>query len=49
MQKLTLATLSTLAFTLASTSEFALDGTITFNGDITDVTCTLNGGGIAMG
>ena len=49
MQKLTLATLSTLAFTLASTSVFALDGTITVNGVITDGTCTLNGGGFAMG
>ena len=41
MQKLTLATLSTLAFTLASTSIFALDGTITVNGAVTDQTCTL--------
>jgi len=41
MQKLTLATLSTLAFTLASTSVFALDGTITVNGAVTDGTCTL--------
>ena len=43
MKKLTLATLSTLAFTLASTSVFALDGTITVNGVITDGTCTLRG------
>ena len=43
MKKLTLATLSTLAFTLASTSVFALDGTIRVNGAITDQTCTLQG------
>ncbi|ENV15143.1 fimbrial protein [Acinetobacter guillouiae] len=41
MKKLTLATLSTLAFTLASTNVFALDGTITVNGVVTDQTCTL--------
>jgi len=41
MQKLTLATLSTLAFTLACTNVFALDGTITVNGVVTDQTCTL--------
>ena len=41
MKKLTLATLSTLAFTLASTSVFALDGTITVNGVVTDQTCVL--------
>ena len=43
MKKLTLATLSTLALTLSSTSVFALDGTITVNGAITDQTCTLRG------
>ncbi|MGR2922319.1 fimbrial protein [Acinetobacter sp. 1125_18A] len=41
MQKLTLATLSTLALTLACTQVFAVDGTITVNGVITDGTCTL--------
>ena len=49
MQKLTLATLSTLALTLACTQVFAVDGTITVNGVIADGTCTLNGGGFAMG
>ncbi|MFW2106085.1 fimbrial protein [Acinetobacter guillouiae] len=39
MKKLSLATLSTL--TLASTNVFALDGTITVNGVVTDGTCTL--------
>jgi len=43
MKKLTLATLSTLALTLASSSVFATDGTITINGVITDGTCTLQG------
>ncbi|MEQ1320459.1 MULTISPECIES: fimbrial protein [Acinetobacter] len=41
MKKLTLATLSTLALTLASTNVFAVDGTLTVNGVITDQTCTL--------
>ncbi len=50
MKKLTLATLSTLALTLSCTQVFAVDGTITVNGVITDGTCTLNGdGGFAMG
>ena len=49
MKKLTLATLSTLALTLACTQVFAVDGTITVNGVIADGTCTLNGGGFAMG
>lgn len=40
MQKLTLATLSTLALTLACTQVFALDGTLTVNGAVTDQTCT---------
>jgi major type 1 subunit fimbrin (pilin) len=43
MQKLTLATLSTLALTLPFTSVFALDGTITVNGVVIDGTCTLRG------
>ncbi|MFW1853280.1 type 1 fimbrial protein, partial [Acinetobacter guillouiae] len=43
MQKLTLATLSTLALTLASTNVFAVDGTITVNGAVTDQTCILQG------
>ena len=49
MQKLTLATLSTLALTLVSTNVFAVDGTITVNGVITDGTCTLQGSAYAMG
>ena len=49
MQKLTLATLSTLAFTLASTSVFALDGTITVNGVVTDQTCVLLAKGFGGG
>ncbi|WP_151802561.1 fimbrial protein [Acinetobacter guillouiae] len=48
MKKLTLATLSTLAFTLASTSVFALDGTITVNGVVTDQTCVLLAGIIGI-
>ncbi|MDN5418487.1 MAG: type 1 fimbrial protein [Acinetobacter sp.] len=43
MKKLTLATLSTLALTLASTNVFAVDGTITVKGAVTDQTCTLQG------
>ncbi len=43
MQKLTLATLSTLALSLSCTSVFAVDGTITVNGVITDGTCILQG------
>ncbi|MDN5418488.1 MAG: type 1 fimbrial protein [Acinetobacter sp.] len=53
MKKLTLATLSTLALTLACTNVFALDGTITVNGAVTDQTCTLqassSSGGFATG
>ncbi|MFW1746352.1 fimbrial protein [Acinetobacter guillouiae] len=53
MQKLTLATLSTLALTLACTNVFALDGTLTVNGVVTDQTCTLqasgSGGGFSTG
>jgi hypothetical protein len=45
MKKLTLATLSTLALTLPYTNVFALDGTITVNGVVTDQTCTLQSGG----
>ncbi len=43
MQKLTLATLSTLALSLSCTGVFAVDGTIKVNGVITDGTCTLQG------
>ena len=43
MKKLTLATLSTLALSLASTSVFAVDGTITVNGVVIDGTCVLQG------
>ncbi|WP_353162447.1 fimbrial protein [Acinetobacter guillouiae] len=45
MKKLSLVTLSTLVFTLACTNVFAVDGTITVNGVITDGTCTLKGDG----
>ncbi len=45
MKKLSLATLSTLAFTLSCTNVFALDGTITVNGVVTDQTCTLQASG----
>ncbi|MFW1852758.1 fimbrial protein [Acinetobacter guillouiae] len=45
MKKLSLATLSTLVFTLSCTNVFALDGTITVNGVVTDQTCTLKGDG----
>ncbi|ENV15144.1 fimbrial protein [Acinetobacter guillouiae] len=41
MQKLTLATLSSLAFTLSCTNVFAVDGTLTVNGAVTDQTCIL--------
>ncbi|MBK5646992.1 MAG: type 1 fimbrial protein [Acinetobacter sp.] len=43
MQKLSLVTLSTLVFTLACTNVFAVDGTITVNGAVTDGTCILQG------
>ena len=50
MKKLTLPTLSTLILTLVCTNVFAVDGTITVNGVITDQTCTLQGdGGYAIG
>ena len=49
MKKLTLATLSTLALTLPFTSVFALDGTITVNGVVTDGSCTLQGDAFATG
>ncbi len=41
MKKLSLVTLSTLVFTLACTNVFAVDGTITVNGVVTDQTCVL--------
>ncbi|MFW1853548.1 fimbrial protein [Acinetobacter guillouiae] len=41
MKKLTLATLSTLALTLSCTNVFAVDGTLTVNGAVTDQTCIL--------
>ncbi|MFW1746344.1 fimbrial protein [Acinetobacter guillouiae] len=50
MKELILTTLSTLALTLTCSSVFAVDGTITVNGVITDQTCTLQGdGGYATG
>ena len=50
MKKLTLPTLSTLILTLVCTNVFAVDGTITVNGVITDQTCTLQAdGGYATG
>jgi major type 1 subunit fimbrin (pilin) len=45
MKKLTLATLSTLALTLPCTNVFAVDGTLTVNGVVTDQTCTLQASG----
>ncbi|MDN5695506.1 fimbrial protein [Acinetobacter sp. ULE_I001] len=45
MKKLTLPALGTLALSLACSSVFAADGTITINGMITDETCTLAGSG----
>ena len=45
MNKLTLATFSTLLLTLVCTNVFAVDGTITVNGVVTDQTCTLQGDG----
>ena len=45
MKKLTLPILSALALGLASSSVFAIDGTITINGVVTDETCTLTGDG----
>ncbi|MFW1645688.1 fimbrial protein [Acinetobacter guillouiae] len=48
MKKLTLATLSTLALTLSCANVFAVDGTITVNGVITDGTCTLLGNSIGV-
>ncbi len=44
MKKLTLPTLSTLLLTLVCTNVFAVDGTITVNGLVTDGTCTLQAG-----
>lgn len=41
MKKLTLPIIGTLALSLACSSVFAVDGTITVNGVITDGTCTL--------
>ncbi|UOH17280.1 fimbrial protein [Acinetobacter sp. NyZ410] len=50
MKELILPTLSTLALSLTCSSVFAVDGTITVNGVITDQTCTLQGdGGYATG
>jgi major type 1 subunit fimbrin (pilin) len=50
MNKLILPTFSTLLLTLVCTNVFAVDGTITVNGVITDQTCTLQGdGGYAIG
>ncbi|BAP37911.1 putative thin pilus major protein AcuA [Acinetobacter guillouiae] len=50
MQKLTLAILSALALSLTSSSVFAVDGTITVNGVVTDGTCILySAGGDASG
>ena len=49
MKKLTLATLSTLALTLSCTNVFAVDGTLTVNGVVTDQTCVLLANGIGIG
>ena len=45
MKKLTLSALSAVTLSLACTSVFAIDGTITINGVVTDETCTLTGDG----
>lgn len=45
MKKLTLSALSAVTLSLACTSVFAADGTITINGVVTDETCTLTGTG----
>jgi len=45
MQKLTLATLSALALSLTCSRVFAVDGTITVNGVVTDGTCILHSAG----
>ncbi|WP_151803328.1 fimbrial protein [Acinetobacter guillouiae] len=45
MKKLTLSALSAVTLSLACTSVFAVDGTITINGVVTDETCTLTGTG----
>ncbi|UOH17279.1 type 1 fimbrial protein [Acinetobacter sp. NyZ410] len=45
MQKLTLATLSALALGLTCSRVFAVDGTITVNGVVTDGTCILHSAG----
>ncbi|MFW2174588.1 fimbrial protein [Acinetobacter guillouiae] len=43
MEKLTLPVLGALALSLLCTQVFAVDGTITVNGVVTDQTCTLEG------
>lgn len=45
MKSLTLSTVSALVLGLACTQTFAVDGTITVNGVVTDSTCTVAGGG----
>ncbi|WP_287906651.1 fimbrial protein [Acinetobacter sp.] len=45
MKILTLSALSTLVLGLACTQTYAVDGTITVNGVVTDSTCTVAGGG----
>ncbi|MCS4299497.1 type 1 fimbrial protein [Acinetobacter sp. RIT698] len=49
MKKLTLTAFSALALSLTSSSVFAVDGTITVNGVVTDQTCTLQGYNNATG
>ncbi|MCT9979081.1 type 1 fimbrial protein [Acinetobacter sp. I-MWF] len=49
MKKLSLSILSALALSLAYSNVFAVDGTITVNGVVTDQTCTLRGGYQASG
>lgn len=45
MKNLTLSALGALSLTLACSNVFAVDGTITINGVVTDETCTLEGSG----
>jgi len=49
MKKTLFSAALALAFGLVAVQASAADGTITFNGEITDTTCTITGGGAATG
>jgi major type 1 subunit fimbrin (pilin) len=49
MKKTLFSAALALAFGLVAVQASAADGTITFNGQITDTTCTITGGGAATG